>query len=340
MAEAHDLTPPERPWPASREEMRARARHPHRAWPDGGEQAGGRAGGADEPDAALEGQSAGVVGVRCRESSRVSYFQTHDPALEVGAWVVVPTARGREAARVVIAPRQVLLAQLEGELKPVERRLDDADVERMEHHRREAAQTIRRVEEQVRARRFPIRPIAVEYALDRSSVAISYSASEPVDVPALRQALQEAISPDVRLQQVGPWGETRLLGGLGRGGRMPPGSSWLPVSPHVSMVFGESEELPLTVTAVSGAAARLLCRLSYEDERFRMAKAILPRLGQRIATPAGEGMVVSLQVAHALVTVRLDDGNDRVFPEAELLGRSRSTASELSDHQPNSMENQ
>ena len=96
-----------------------------------------------------------VVGVRFRDSGRVYYFQPADAAetLDVGDWVVVPTARGQEAARIVIAPHQVRRAMLQGDLGRIVRRLDDNDVAQMEALRRNGALAIRRFGERARSRR-------------------------------------------------------------------------------------------------------------------------------------------------------------------------------------------
>ncbi|HVL24441.1 MAG TPA: regulatory iron-sulfur-containing complex subunit RicT, partial [Thermomicrobiales bacterium] len=197
---------------------------------------------------------------------------------------------------------------------------DDADVERMDHFKREASRAIRRVGEIARASGFAIKPVAAEYAFDGESLRISYSSAEHVNVQALRRALQDAFESDILLQQVGPRDEARLLGGLGRCGRTLCCSSWLPMYPDVSMNMVKNQELSLNPTKVSGVCGRLLCCLSYENEQYKKAKAILPRLGQQVMTSAGEGMVVSLQILRELVTVRLThEGRDEVFPASEIL---------------------
>src|ERR671916_1777261 len=84
-----------------------------------------------------------VVGVRFRDSGRVYYFRPDQDDLAVGDWVVVPTGRGEEAARVVLAPHQVRRAQLQGELARVVRRLNDDDVRQMEARRRQGPGAIK-----------------------------------------------------------------------------------------------------------------------------------------------------------------------------------------------------
>jgi cell fate regulator YaaT (PSP1 superfamily) len=214
----------------------------------------------------------------------------------------------------------MLLSQLEGELKPVERALDADDIDRMDHYKRESSRAIKLVGETTRAHGVRIKPIAAEYSFDGADLKISFSAAEPVDVQTLRGLLQEVFESQVLLRQVGPRDEARLLGGLGRCGRTLCCSSWLPMYPDVSMNMVKNQELLLNPTKVSGVCGRLLCCLSYENEQYKKAKAIMPRLGQQVSTSAGEGMVVSLQILRELVTVRLrEEGRDQVFPASEIL---------------------
>jgi cell fate regulator YaaT (PSP1 superfamily) len=177
-------------------------------------------------------EGASAVGVRFRDSGRIQFFESGVDSLEVGTWVACTTSRGQEAGRVVIAPHQVLMSQLDGELKPIDRVLSREDVDRMEE---------------------------------------------------LREVLTRELGVSVQMRHVGPRDEALLIGGLGTCGRHRSG-------------------------------------MSYENELYRRAKQELPRLGQRIRTPEGEGLVVSLDVFKELVTVRLTDpSREQMFPAAALM---------------------
>ena len=274
--------------------------------------------GSDEP-------SERVAGVRFRDSGRTYYFGANGTPLAVGDWVVVETSRGREAGRVVIAPHQVRLNLLQGELKPVLRRLGEEDVRRMDGLKREAATAVKTFGARIRARGLALKPISAEYTFDGSSLILNYSVPDRQQDPggnAMRELTRELAGIfrcRVELRQVGPRDEARLLGGLGRCGRTLCCSSWLPVFPDISMNMAKTQDLPLNPSKVSGVCGRLLCCLSYENEQYKQMKAVLPRLGQPIETPGGPGMVVSLQVLKELVTVRLAaDNQDVVFTSAEL----------------------
>lgn len=309
--------------PQSIDEMRANARARFRDRLLRGEQVGNCGCDDAEPiDPAAPREH--VAGVRFRDSGRVYFFATGDASIAVDDWVVVETNRGKEAARVVIAPRQMSLNQLEGDLKPIERRLTDEDVARIDSLRDESARALRRIGEYTRGRRLPVKPIAAEYSLDGQTLTFSYSTGDRVDEPALAKSLSQLLGHTVVPKSVGPRDEARLLGGLGRCGRTLCCSSWLPMFPDVTMGMAKNQELSLNPTKVSGVCGRLLCCLSYENDQYREAKAILPRLGQMIDTPDGPAQVVSLQILRQIVTVRLaDSGEERTMTADELAGNPK-----------------
>jgi cell fate regulator YaaT (PSP1 superfamily) len=164
-----------------------------------------------------------------------------------------------------------------------------------------------------------MKPISAEFSFDGSHLTLNFSSPDRVDFRELAKDLASTFRCRIELRQVGPRDEARLLGGLGRCGRTLCCSSWLPVYPDISMNMAKTQDLPLNPGKVSGVCGRLLCCLSYENEQYRQMKAVMPRLGQSIDSPAGPGMVVSMQILKELVTVRLDsDRTDHVFSSVDL----------------------
>jgi cell fate regulator YaaT (PSP1 superfamily) len=274
-----------------------------------------------ESDAAdgSNGPSSRVAGVRFLDSGQTYFFDPQSLELATGSWVVVETNRGLEAGRVVISPSQMLQASLSGPLKPIQKVLGETEIEHMQALKREAAKAVKTFGARIREHKLPMKPISAEYNYDGSHLTLNFTAPERVDFRELARDLGGVFQCRVELRQVGPRDEARLLGGVGRCGRTLCCSSWLPVFPEVSMNMAKTQDLPLNPSKVSGVCGRLLCCLSYENDQYRQQKALLPKLGQVVETPAGEGMVVSLQVLRELVTIRFNgEKPDQTFSAAEL----------------------
>lgn len=325
MADNQFITPtPAQPWQHSVEEARELAKARFKERLEKGEQVGDCSCHTEhEAVTALGGDSARVLGVRFRDSSRIYFYAADDHELAFGDWVVVPSSRGIEAARVVIAPRQMMVNQLDGDPHPIERILSSADVEAMESRRDRTSELVRTAANLVRERNARIKIVTAEFNFDGSQIQISFSGNEQSGryVDQLTAELSDLLGANVRMVQVGPRDEARLLGGLGKCGRTLCCSAWLPYYPDVSMNMAKTQDLSLNPSKVTGLCGRLLCCLSYENDQYRQAKRILPRLGNTVATADGNATVISLQVLKELVTVRLEGtGEVRTIPAADVLG--------------------
>jgi cell fate regulator YaaT (PSP1 superfamily) len=198
--------------------------------------AGGKVAGCEcESDDLASGPSRRVAGVRFLDSGQTYFFDPVAFDLSVGDWVVVETNRGFEAARVVISPNQMLQASLSGELKPIQKVLGEADIERMQSLKREAAKAVKVFGSRIRERNLPMKPISAEYNFDGTHLLLNFTAPDRVDFRDLARDLGAHFHCRVELRQVGPRDEARLLGGVGRCGRTLCCASWLPVFPEVSM---------------------------------------------------------------------------------------------------------
>lgn len=326
MAEHLKAAPPEeQPWRMSIEQARKHARERFLGRLAQGEQVGNCSCSDDVPEESGD-ESVQVIGVRFRDSARLYFFITTVPDLAVGSWVVVATTRGEEAARVVIAPHQMTAAQLQGSSAPIVRILSEGDVERIDGFREQSARAVRRGGELSRANNWGIKVVAADFSIDGSRLTLSYSSPDDRHTHRLRDELAREFELDVEMRRVGPRDETRLIGGLGKCGRALCCASWLPVYPDITTGMARNQDLSLNPASISGLCGRLLCCLSYENEQYRQAKRLLPRLGQTVLTDYGLATVVSLQILKELVTIRYDEsGQQETLPAAEVLGNRPSS---------------
>ena len=87
--------------------------------------------------------------------------------------------------------------------------------------------------------------------------------------------------------------------------------------------MAKDQGLVLNPSKVSGQCGRLKCCLVYEHETYREMRKTLPKVGRRVATPAGQGKVVELDVLGQKVRVWFDEGGAQTFAAHELkIGRA------------------
>jgi cell fate regulator YaaT (PSP1 superfamily) len=247
-----------------------------------------------------------VVGIRFKDSGKTYFF---DPSavetLNQGDSVIVETVRGLELAKVAHAPHAVADTEVVGELKPVIRRAEASDFERMRLLGARHDEVLGRCSEKILEHSLPMRLVKAEYSFDGSRLTFYFTSEKRVDFRVLVRDLARTFKTRIELRQIGPRDEAKLLGGIGPCGRMLCCSTFLPDYARVSIKMAKDQDLPLNPTKISGVCGRLLCCLSYEHEQYLEIKAELPRRGAWVQTPDGPGEVVTVNVVRETVIVEL-----------------------------------
>jgi cell fate regulator YaaT (PSP1 superfamily) len=248
-----------------------------------------------------------VVGIRFRPASKVYYFDPQDLTdLRMDEYVLVRTARGPEVGRVVIAATEVPDDQVVGDLKPVIRRAQAYDLTQMAWYGMREEEALTKCTEMVRDHDLPMKLIRAEYSYDGSRLVFFFTAEKRVDFRKLVRDLARAFKARIELRQVGVRDEAKMIGGMGRCGRILCCASWLTDFRPVSIRMAKQQDLPLSPIEISGVCGRLLCCLAYENEHYHQIKEKLPRARERIETAYGPGKVTKVNVLKQTVDVLLE----------------------------------
>ncbi len=250
-----------------------------------------------------------VAGVRFRPAGRIYYYGARQfPDLKTGVYVIVETPRGKEAGRVVIAPRQIEVSQIDEPLKPIERVATEDDLRQLLAFKAKERDVLRRCQEKVAAHQLGMKLVEAEYTYDGSRLTFYFAAEERVDFRALVRDLASAFHTRIELRQIGARDHAKHLGGLGPCGKTLCCSSWLTDFGAVSIKMAKEQSLPLNPNKISGVCGRLMCCLAYENDQYIEARQAMPSLGAIIMTPSGSGRVVALNVPRSCVDVQLESG--------------------------------
>jgi len=261
-----------------------------------------------------------VVGIRFKDSGKTYFFDPNGlEGLGTGDHVIVETVRGLELAKVALAPHEVGASEIVGELKPVMRRAEAADFERMRLLSARHDEVIERCNEKVIEHNLPMRLVKAEYSFDGSRLTFYFTSEKRVDFRMLVRDLARTFKTRIELRQIGPRDEAKLLGGIGPCGRLLCCATFLPDYARVSIKMAKDQDLPLNPTKISGVCGRLLCCLSYEHEQYLSIKAELPKKGAWVQTPDGPGEVVTVNVVRETVIVELaGSGIQEEFSPAQI----------------------
>jgi cell fate regulator YaaT (PSP1 superfamily) len=255
---------------------------------------------------------ASVVGVRFRRAGNVYYFDPGELDLQPEEWLVVETAHGPALGRVVITPAQVISSGLNESLKPVLRKALLEDVERAGELEKKEQNALEKCGELIKEMNIPMKVIFAESNLSGNYMTIFFRSEERVDFRDLVKQLSNSLKTRVELRQAGPRDAARLLGGIGRCGRVLCCASFLANLDPVSIKMAKDQNLPLNPSKISGVCGRLLCCLNYEVDFYRSMKEKMPSTGRMVATPLGEATVVGINPLKGTVLVRTESASDEV----------------------------
>jgi cell fate regulator YaaT (PSP1 superfamily) len=262
-----------------------------------------------------------MMAVSFTRYGRLYYLDPGPYTPKVGDKVLVPTNAGSEVAECIWAP-QYVSEDVEG-LPVCAGLAGDEELTRDETNRRRRTESRSIAKKLIRKHGLPMKVIGVDY-LDHDNVfKIYFSAPQRVDFRVLVRDLARSMKARVELRQVGPRDEARLQGGIGPCGRDLCCATFLKDFEPVSVRMAKEQDLPVNPLRIAGACGRLMCCLKYEHPLYVEAHNRMPKLGERVETPAGTGQVVGRNVPSDSVNVRLDGGRKCACPSVSVCSPRR-----------------
>jgi cell fate regulator YaaT (PSP1 superfamily) len=260
-----------------------------------------------------------MMAVSFERRGRLHYLDPgpHRPA--VGDKVLVPTDTGPEVAECIWAPQWI--EDEIGGLPVCEGLATEADMARDEGNRARRAEAKVVARRLVREHDLPMKVIAVDYIAASAHLIIYFSAPRRVDFRALVRGLSGRLRAKVELRQVGPRDEAKLQGGIGPCGRDLCCSTFLKDFEPVTIRMAKEQGLPVNPMRIAGACGRLMCCLKYEHPLYLDFRERAPKLGSKVDSPEGAGVVVGYSVPADQVIVKVaETGSKCACPRASVCG--------------------
>ena len=205
-----------------------------------------------------------------------------------------------------------------GATKKARRLATDEDVRRANELRAEDEVARRKSMERVAANQLTMKLSDAEWQWDRKKLTLYFTAEKRIDFRTLVRELASMFRTRIELKQIGVRDEAKRLDGIGRCGRQYCSASWLPELRPVNLGVAKDQRLSLNPSQISGACGRLMCCLRYEHEFYVQSRKRFPKEGKTIKTKRGEERVIANDIFRERVTLRGEDGEQRVVLLAEL----------------------
>jgi cell fate regulator YaaT (PSP1 superfamily) len=252
-----------------------------------------------------------VMAVSFERYGRLYYLDPGGRTYSVGDRVLVPTESGPEVAECVWAPESVDESEAGFSDLPVcAGPATAAHLARDEANRRRRAEAKLVAKKLIKKSELPMKVVGIDY-IDSGNdfdhlIVIYFDAPHRVDFRTLVGELARSLRARIDLRQVGARDAARLTGGLGNCGRDLCCATFLKNFEPVSLRMAKVQDLPPNPMKISGACGRLMCCLKYEHPLYVEFAREAPRIGARVSTDDGDGVVVAHQVPADSVVVRLN----------------------------------
>ncbi len=248
-----------------------------------------------------------VVGVKFKTDGRVYYFDPAGSPLNPGQYVVVETSRGVECGEIVTGNHKVRDDQVVQPLKPVIRKADNKDMDKLRDHEKREKEAFGFCEKKIEELKLEMNLVDVDLFFDESKMVFYFTADGRVDFRQLVKDLAAQFRIRIDLRQIGVRDEAKILGGLGVCGREFCCCSFLNGFQPVSIKMAKEQNLSLNSAKISGACGRLMCCLKYEQNAYEDLISITPKNGSLVQTPSGNGTVIESNLVSGMITIKPED---------------------------------
>jgi cell fate regulator YaaT (PSP1 superfamily) len=269
-----------------------------------------------------------LIGVRLREPLLTEDYQTIDPDLHVGDFVLVETGGGPVLGEVRRPKRPVPSFKIDRVYRRIVRRATGREVADWRERRALEVKGVETCARTARARGLTMKIVDVEMDPSRRRVTVFFNSEERVDFRDLVRDLAREFHARIEMRQIGARDTTKLLDGIGPCGRQLCCSSHLRKFDPISVKMAKAQDMPLTDSRLLGNCGRLKCCLLYEFSTYEALRSRLPRVNTPCSASCGgggcmTGKVRSLRVLKQSVVVGFPDGTEAEVPLDQLTWEGR-----------------
>jgi cell fate regulator YaaT (PSP1 superfamily) len=253
------------------------------------------------------------IAIKIKSTGQIVQVDVGNLSMNIGNWLLVETPQCKEAAEVVDNGRlkddQFEKGDIkEGEIEVI-RKLTDKDRDQYDELKKAARGLISDCQQKIDNHKLPMHLLDAELSFDEKKLTFYFTAEGRVDFRSLVSDLASTFKKLIRLQQVGARDEARFLGGFGRCGEKLCCRRFLKGDlDSVTLDMAQVQGLAtMGSNRITGVCGKLMCCLAYELKEYKEAAKKLPKIGDRVKTEKGTGVVISQNVLSGKVTVELED---------------------------------
>ncbi|PMC81735.1 PSP1 domain-containing protein [Anaerococcus hydrogenalis] len=233
-----------------------------------------------------------VVGVSFKKAGKIYYFNPLDFNLQIDDKVIVNSNSCLEIGTVKTPIKEISEDEFDRELSPIIRIANKNDLKEDEKNKIDAKEAVKICQEKADKLGLNLHAIEAEFTFDRKKLMIYFSSNNRVDFRKLVKELAAIYRNRIELRQIGVRDHAKLVASVGLCGQKCCCARFLDDFKPLSIKMAKEQDITLDPNKISGLCGRLMCCLSYENENYKIAKKAMPKVGQKVQTQDGIGVVV------------------------------------------------
>ncbi len=236
-----------------------------------------------------------VIGVSFEEG-RIYYFDPNGHKLKQNVTVIVETDQGLQFGTVKIPLTEVSENKIKKPLKKIIRVSTKKDYTQYKQNQKDANLAKEKCQTIANSQNLNMKIMDASYTFDRDKLIFRFLADNRVDFRDLAKELAKIYKVRIELRQIGVRDKAKEVSGYGPCGRKLCCSSFLKDLDTVSINMAKNQNISLNPTKINGACGRLMCCLKYEDDCYTKCRINMKKIGDKIETEHGTGIVQSLDI--------------------------------------------
>lgn len=255
-----------------------------------------------------------VVGVSFRKAGKIYYFDPDNIDLKLNDQVIVNSNSCLEIGKIKVDDKEINLEDFDRDLSKVIRKANQEDLLQDYKNKKDAKKAVEICQEKADRLGLNLRSICAEFTFDRKKLMIYFTSNSRVDFRQLVKELASIYKNRIELRQIGVRDHAKLVASVGVCGQKCCCARFLNDFQPLSIKMAKQQDITLDPSKISGLCGRLMCCLSYEDDNYKLAKKIMPKLGDKVNTEDGVGIVLENDYVKekCKIRVRIEEDDSEV----------------------------
>lgn len=234
-------------------------------------------------------------------------------------YVIVEADKGMDIGKVIQKGQLFYEDISEEELKNVARLATPNDMKKLKENRHLEDKAVRICKDKIVKHKLNMNLVDAEYQWDHNKLTFYFTSDQRVDFRKLVRDLAGRFHTRIELRQIGVRDAARHVGGYGSCGCQLCCTAFLRNFDNITTQYVRDQLIPMNPSRLTGICGRLKCCLAFERDFYIDELSKFPKVGERINTENGDGVVEKVDIFNSVIYVRMGDDDIQRITLPEIL---------------------